>query len=863
MNRTLLVIFLIAFTIFFCGCFWEKKGSIPDKISGATETGSLGMKMQFTDLGKVLSKAPAGVVNIRIGIAGKTFSELFDAASGQGIVEGVPVGSHVITAAGLDSSGNMQFYGETSAVVGAGEVTPVNILLSSTGSMNINNNAASTGTLTVTLYMTAPFAIDMMISNNPLFTAAVWEPYSTTKNWSLMSGLAGTRNVYVKFKNSSGTVTSPISDSIDFGALPANTILVDKYAPGITQDGGSWATAYKTLQQALAISSPGDSIWISAGEYTPEADAGGDMTPGDIREKTFCIGSGVALYGGFSGFLGGQETTLTSRNWVANNVTLSGDIGIIGDNTDNCYHVVYSEACTIDGVSIKFGRADAVGYDDGGGVHSVSGFSPSIYNSIISNNYAENNGGGIYGDSTYTLSGCTFENNTSSNNGGAIMNMNATLTMSNCGFSGNIASTGAGIYNQNSGGTYSACLFVNNNATGGGGGIYNISSSNPSISGTTFYANSGPNGGGMNNFNSNPNISNCDFELNTASNGAGMFNRNAQPVIENTDFVNNDAAVNGGGIVATTGSVVKITGGIFTLNDAPSGLGGGIMIFDTSIVEIRNASFETNSAVYGGAISMDEGSLICLGTRFRSNSGNGGAAVKCYDGTPVFNNCVFENNQATDGSGGALLLEEDINGPISPIVAACVFDRNAASSNGGAISFNGENEITINGCTFANNTSASGGSIYLGTSTISFAMVNSIMYHTAVIAAGDWVFSAAEIPLEFRFNDIKDGWNGAGMSGSGSTTEGDATGSNIDFLPAYSGENSTAFGGLVPTCVGGPIDGADTGSALVDVFDVDDNGNMSEYLPIDAAGNPRYVNGSTHTSSTPPEDLDMGAYEMQ
>ena len=44
----------------------------------------------------------------------------------------------------------------------------------------------------------------------------------------------------------------------------------------------------------------------------------------------------MALYGGFVG----TETDRSERNWVTNVTILSGDIGVVGDNSDNSYAVV-------------------------------------------------------------------------------------------------------------------------------------------------------------------------------------------------------------------------------------------------------------------------------------------------------------------------------------------------------------------------------------------------------------------------------------------------------------------------------------------------------------------------------------------
>src|SRR5690606_2180019 len=63
-------------------------------------------------------------------------------------------------------------------------------------------------------------------------------------------------------------------------------------------DGSSWAAAYTSLQDALAVVEEGDEIWVAVGVYYP--DEGSDQTD-NARLSTFTIPSGVALYGGFAG----------------------------------------------------------------------------------------------------------------------------------------------------------------------------------------------------------------------------------------------------------------------------------------------------------------------------------------------------------------------------------------------------------------------------------------------------------------------------------------------------------------------------------------------------------------------------------
>jgi uncharacterized protein YkwD len=97
----------------------------------------------------------------------------------------------------------------------------------------IENEAISTTTRNVNLYIynrstaggftgLAP-AKRMLISNNPSFSSAVWEPYKPNKAWTLRGG-TGWRNVYVKTRDRF-LRTLAVSDTIYLGAsVPRNEL---------------------------------------------------------------------------------------------------------------------------------------------------------------------------------------------------------------------------------------------------------------------------------------------------------------------------------------------------------------------------------------------------------------------------------------------------------------------------------------------------------------------------------------------------------------------------------------------------------------------------------------------------------------
>ena len=147
--------------------------------------------------------------------------------------------------------------------------------------------------------------------------------------------------------------------------------------PGGTGDCSSWANACE-LQTALTGATSGDEIWVAAGTYKP--------TAGTDRTATFQLKDGVALYGGFAG----TETARSQRDPAVNITTLSGDIGISDDNSDNLYHVVTGEdGATIDGFTITAGNANSgncPGKDCYGGGMYNSTSSPAVTNVVFNGN---------------------------------------------------------------------------------------------------------------------------------------------------------------------------------------------------------------------------------------------------------------------------------------------------------------------------------------------------------------------------------------------------------------------------------------------------------------------------------------------
>ena len=132
--------------------------------------------------------------------------------------------------------------------------------------------------------------------------------------------------------------------------------------PGADGDCLSWETACD-LQTAIESAAYGSQVHAAEGTYFPSL-------TGD-RFISFTMKIGVAIYGGFPPGGGAWD----SRDWQANPSILSGDIGVIGEPSDNSYHVVKGSSVNseaiLDGFTITGGFADSTApYDSGAGLYT-------------------------------------------------------------------------------------------------------------------------------------------------------------------------------------------------------------------------------------------------------------------------------------------------------------------------------------------------------------------------------------------------------------------------------------------------------------------------------------------------------------
>lgn len=277
------------------------------------------------------------------------------------------------------------------------------------------------------------------------------------------------------------------------------------------------------------------------------------------------------------------------------------------------------------------------------------------------------------------------------------------------------------------------------------------------------------------------------------------------------------APTNGRAVYSTDSGASTMLRG-FTISggrESPDEEGGGALLAVNSSAIFVNCIFENNSAAYYGGAVMIKGS-----------------------GSPNFINCIFRDNGVEAGEngedttplgGGAVYLHSG-----TPIFTNCLFHDNVAIAGGAIMA--AEGTAWLNNCTVAENDSArgDGGGIYDDKGRI--RLRNTIVWNNAVPE----VYNSPQIlndgsmyPASVRYCNVQGGFGGIG---------------NINSNPAFISPGAGDF----TLDSSSPCINAGNNSALPpDAGDLDWDGNTSESLPKDLAGQNRKMNFT----------VDMGAYE--
>ena len=668
---------------------------------------------------------------------------------------------------------------------------------------------------------------------------------------------------------------------------------VDDDAP-LDGDGTTWLSAFQYLQDGLAAAEPGDVIRVAAGVYKPDRDAGHPAGTGD-RAASFQLRTGLALNGGYRGAYDGSGLPPDDRDLDAFEAVLSGDL-LDNDGSEwtnyeeNSFHVLVSSAvdgtAILDGFTVRSGNANdqEMPHDAGGGMR--------------------NEGGG-----TPTLVDCTFIYNRSFW-GGAMENHGSSPTITRCRFNHNYGDNGGAINTLTGHPALSDCEFTSNSSFFWGGAMFNRGQSNPVIERCVFSENTGERGGAIGNEDGEATVRDCVFSGNAAAgSGGALASLRASLVLERCSFVENDSGSEGGAMVNWEQSNPHFTdcefignhtgswGGAFDNYNASSplfenciftgnttnGQGGAVHNHTDSCATLIDCAFNENHANNdGGALCAYIGSdVILIRCTFRDNStDDDGGAIDVDRANPRIMDCVFVGNTAQDG--GAIYFLNSLSTLIH-----CKFAQNAAENTGGALRAYGASVDAI-GCLWNNNTAVRGGAFHNGAS--SFAtLVNCTVYgNSATIAGGGLACMNGSIPTLRNcilwLNQDTEGfdesaqihmgttlipdiahtclqgwtgtWGGLGNHGADPLFF-DADGP--DGMPGT--EDDDLRLSIDSTC----IDAGDNLALPADIYDLDEDGDTVESLPVDLLLQPRLIDDITMPDSgagTAPL-VDLGACEFQ
>lgn len=326
-------------------------------------------------------------------------------------------------------------------------------------------------------------------------------------------------------------------------------------------------------------------------------------------------------------------------------------------------------------------------------------------------------------------------------------------------------------------------------------------------------------GGGMSNAGGSPRVVNMIFMANTAGSGGGMSNNGSKTRIEHVIFIRN----------------------------ASSGFGGGLHNFRSSPFLTDVTFIDNTTEGFGGGMYNDRGNSVVTHTEFINNTSSslGGGMYNRKDSTLIVN-VAFIGNKATVFDGGGLYNDES-----TVVVTNVIFSGNTAAQDGAGM-YNEISSPTLTNVTFSENqASADGGAIFNFSSDPH--VVNTIFWGNRATNQRGQFFSDALSTIFLAHSIIEDGLPNDAIDGGG----------NLDLDPLFVDADGTDdIPGtedddlrLMPSSPA--IDAGDNAALPPDSLDLDEDGNLTEPLPIDLDGHVRLFDGGSGMAT-----VDMGAFEF-
>ncbi len=467
------------------------------------------------------------------------------------------------------------------------------------------------------------------------------------------------RTASIRYVSATGS-----SDAGDCTGAPCATIA---YAVGQSVDGdvielaaGTYTEAGIVVDEDLTIRGQGPGSTIVQAHANPNTatdrvftiDYADDVI---IQDLTVRHGNTTSEGGGiFTDF----QSTLTLENVVVHDNTGNDGGGVYG-NSD-----LTVISCTIRNNAAIMGTFGG----DGGGLYNASTGALSVTDSVIADNEADGDGGGIRA-SKMTISDSVVSGNEAKGTnvyGGGIASIGV-MTATRVTVTGNYSNDlGGGIYNSLDYAILTECTISDNVANDSGGGIVN--SDTLTITHSTIYSNTaGQYGGGIYHLSDNLTLNNSLVHGNSAAKSGGGIESSDALEMNNSTISGNISNGSGGGFYAGDGNVEisssTIVNNVADFDGDTSGWGGGIYVYNGSLY--LKSTIVVNNDAAGGTSRDDcyEGS----GYGYISSSGYNlyGASTGCpvsYGHDKSTTNPSAEIDLTLADNGGATLTHAILPG---------------------------------------------------------------------------------------------------------------------------------------------------------------------------------------------------------
>ncbi len=400
------------------------------------------------------------------------------------------------------------------------------------------------------------------------------------------------------------------------------------------------AMAYTSIQHALDLASPGDTVLVGPGTYTGEGNV--DL---DFQGKGVALMSSggpevtvIDCQGAGRGFLfqSGEDSTSRVQGFTVRHGEAGGGNGGGAWITGNSAPTFVE--CRFDSCHARFGGAVFVGTTSS----TVDSSGVQMTDCVLSSCEADDSGGGFYARtaSPVVVRGGRIENCVGQTGGGGYADGDSVLVEEVTIAANHVSGEGGGLKLVKEG-TVRRTALIGNTASYAGGGIW--------------YGRSGQ-------F--------C---------GAPVW------VVECT--LSGNSSANGGGAYGCGGSWIDCR---VDANSSTNAGGGGVIVS----ASLTDCWFTRNiSGDYGGGILLERGRAEgCFVMGNSAAIGGGIAFVTVPESSPILEGCVITGNSATRGGGAAIYW--DNVWPSYGTMASCTISGNMADE-GGSIYLQTGFELTL------------------------------------------------------------------------------------------------------------------------------------------------------------------------